>query len=153
MFKADRKTGPGKGEVTQHALTDRAQTTLFGELVQRLGLLRRPVVVDIAVGERQAVDAPGMAGGENLGDRAAAVIGDDVDLVQAHRIAERNEHVGLRIEVQILVGAGSRLAMSKDIDRDATPDIGQPLDHPVPEVAVEEYAVNENRCGPFAISR
>jgi hypothetical protein len=53
----------------------------------------------------------------------------------------------LGVERKILIGAGARRAMRENIDRDAAPVIGKPLDQPVPEMTVQENAMNKNRHG------
>ena len=40
--------------------------------------------------------------------------------------------------------------MRENIDRDAAPDIGEPLDQPVPEMTVEENAMNKDHGGSRA---
>src|SRR5262249_26026507 len=44
----------------------------------------------------------------------------------------------------ILVGAGTRCAVSEKIERNATSQSGELLDQGIPEMAVEENAVDEN---------
>ena len=46
----------------------------------------------VAVGQREAAHAPGMGRCEDLRDAAAAVVADEVDLVDAERVEELGEH-------------------------------------------------------------
>src|SRR5258708_9451261 len=145
MYKAGGKTRSGKGHSCEHALADWAEAALFRQVMQRPGLLWRPVVVRIAIRQHKAPDAFGVACGENLGDPAAAVVGDNVHGIELHGLAERCEHARLRVEREVLIGAGPRRAMRKNIHRYAAPDIGNAIDHPVPEMTVQENAMNKTR--------
>src|SRR5260221_10083869 len=145
MFKAGGKTRSGKGHIFEHALADWAEAALFRQVMQRPGLLWRSVVVRIETRQNKAPDALGVAWGENRGDPAAAVVGDDVHGIELHGLTERCEHARLRVERKVLIGAGARRAMRKNIHRYAAPDIGNALDHPVPEMTAQENAMNKDR--------
>jgi hypothetical protein len=69
-----------------------------GGRARRLEGGRGIVVVHVAVGQRQGADPLRMARRENLRDGAAAVVGDEVDLIEAERVAERLQHRGLGAE-------------------------------------------------------
>src|SRR5258708_11038599 len=144
MFKAGGKPRSGKGHIFEHALADWPEAAWSRKVMKRPGLLWRPVVVRIAIRQHKAPDAFGVACGENLGDPAAAVVGDDVHGIELHGLTERCEHARLRVERKVLIGAGARRAMRKNIHRYAAPDIGNALDHPVPEMTVQENAMTKD---------
>src|SRR3989442_1571748 len=81
--------------------------------------IRRPVVVRIAVGERQGPQPLGVPGGEELRDPAAAVVADQVDGAQLERVAELGQHAGLRGERDVPVGADLGVAEAHQIERNA----------------------------------
>jgi len=114
----------------------------------------REVVVDVAVGEGQAADAPGMVGREQLRDGRAAVVRDQVDLVEPERGAEGLEHLRLGRKRDVLVLGRARPAVGQQVHRDAAAHVGDALDDVAPEMAVQEDAVHEQGGGtaaPFAI--
>src|SRR5580704_18434473 len=144
MLKARGKACPGKSDVFKHAAAKRADACLFRELVQRLGLLGRPIVVGVAIGEHKTTDQTRVTRGEYLRDAAAAVIGNDIDLFEVQSCAELGKHRRLGVERQILVDTGSRCSVRQKVDRDAPPASGKPLDQRIPEVAIDENAMDEN---------
>src|SRR6266849_3004653 len=144
MFKAGGKACSRESYVLEHALADRAEMASFRQVVQRPSLFWRPIVVGIAIGERETPDALRVACGKNLSDSAAAVVGDDIHLVEFHGLAERCEHARLGVERKVLVRAGACSPMRENIDRYAAPGVGNPLDQPVPEMAVQQNAMNED---------
>src|SRR5262249_23161348 len=113
MLEAYRKALPSERQVLKHATADRTDTALLCKLMQRLGLLGRPVIMGVAIGQDQAADQTGMTGGKDLHDANTAVVGDDVDLIELHGAAEGGQHRRLGIEREILVGAGTRCAVSE----------------------------------------
>src|SRR5262249_30927033 len=74
---------------------DAGQQALRGRVDQWLDRVGREVGVHVAVGQGEAADASRVARREDLDDRAAAVVADDVHLLQSHALAERLEHLGL----------------------------------------------------------
>ena len=90
-----------------------------------------------------------MAGGENLGDRRAAVVGDHIDLAKPHRLAEGLKQFRLGAQRDVLAGLGGRVAMAEEIGREAAPLAAEPRHDVAPIVAVEENAVHEQRRGPI----
>src|SRR5437660_11909141 len=106
MFEADSKARPGEANVFEHAAAEGAQTALLGQPVQRLGLLRRPVVMGIAVSEHETPNPIWMPRSKDLRDPAAAVIGNDVDLIMLHGLAEGGKHRSLGVERKIRVAGG-----------------------------------------------
>ena len=58
-----------------------------------------------------------MAGRENLRDRRAAVVGDQIDFTEAHRLAEGFERVRLGAQRDVLVRPRRRIAMAQKIGR------------------------------------
>jgi len=91
-----------------------------------------------------------MMGGENLGDAAAAVVGDHVDLIEPQAVAERRQHLGLGGEGDVLVGGYPGGAMRHQIDGNAAAPVGDPIDDMPPEIAVQHHAMDEQRRRPFA---
>jgi hypothetical protein len=78
------------------------------EGLERLG---RPIVVDVAIGEREAAQACGIAGGEDLRDAAAAVVPDQVHTIDPERIEELAQHDGVGGHRHVLVGADLGIAV------------------------------------------
>ena len=58
-----------------------------------------------------------MAGRENLRDGGAAVVGDHIDFIEAHRLAEGFERVRLGAQRDVLVRPRRRIAMAEKIGR------------------------------------
>ena len=57
-----------------------------------------------AVGQGEAVQALGVAGSKDLGDGAAGVVGDQVDIVEMKSIAAVGHEAGQAREREILMG-------------------------------------------------
>ncbi len=81
--------------IGQHRLAKRSHLALPEHIQQGLNGLRRAVIVDVAVGERHGSQLAGVACSENLSDAAAAVVADELHLVQIECFAEFGQHVGL----------------------------------------------------------
>jgi len=94
-----------------------------------------------------------MSGGEDLGDRRAAVVRHDVGLIEPERFAEGFEDLGFGSERYVLVGAGGRVAMTEEIGGETAPLRGKALHHMTPVAAVQEDAVDEQRRRPFPLRR
>ena len=95
-----------------------------------------------------------MARGENLRDGAAAVVGDEVDLIEAERVAERLQHRRLRAERDVLVRFCRAVAMRDEVDRETAADGGDAVDHVAPQIGVEKHAMHEQggwSCPAFDI--
>ena len=75
----------------------------------------------VAVGERQRAQPFGMMGGEDLRDRAAAVVRHEVDLLDAERVEELDDHPRLRRERDILRRRDLGVAEPHQVERDAAP--------------------------------
>src|SRR5271168_911292 len=79
--------------VGQHRFQCSPQATGGGHGEERLEGLGRPVVVGIAIGEREAANALRIERGENLRDAAAAVIADEIDVIDVQGIEKLLEHL------------------------------------------------------------
>ena len=77
--------------------------------------------MDVAIGQDQRRQPVRMAGRKNLRDGAAAVIGDQIDLVDAKRVQHLGDHLRLRRERDILRGADLGVAEPHQVDGDAAP--------------------------------
>ena len=61
----------------------------------------------------------GVTGGEDLRDRAAGVVGDEVDGAEVERGAELLDHVREAAEREVLVGARRAAAVHRQVEREA----------------------------------
>jgi len=91
-----------------------------------------------------------VARSEELDDGGAAVVGDDVHLIELEPVAERRQHGRLRVEREVLIGARARHAMRHQVDGDAAADVRDPIDDGAPQVAVQEDPVDEEGGGACA---
>jgi hypothetical protein len=72
-------------------------------------------VMHAAVGQRRGPPPARIMRSEDLRHRAAAVVGDEIDLVEARRIVEIAHHRGLRGEAQIKTASDARVAQPHEI--------------------------------------
>jgi hypothetical protein len=101
--------------------------------------------VGIAVGQRQTPHALRVERGEDLGNAAAAVVSDQIDLIDGKRVEKLSQHMGIGRHGDVLVGRDLGVAMRQQINRDAPPDIRQPCHLVAPEMVVQQHAVEEQR--------
>src|SRR3954447_9867561 len=107
----------------------------------------------VAIRDRERADAARMARGEDLGNSRAAVVGDQIDLVQIQPVAEGLQHLGLHAERHVLIGCDPRVAVSHQVNRNAPSQIGYAFDHMAPEVGVLENAVHKQSGRTIALLR
>jgi len=81
--------------------------------------------------------------GEELRDRPAGVVADEVDLVEPEAVAQVGDDLGQRGDRQ--VGAARGAAVQRQVDRDAAARVLQVLDDVPPEQAVGAKTVHEQR--------
>ena len=79
----------------------------------------------VAVGQCQGSNAVGVACGEDLADPAAAVVADEVDLVDVQRVEYFGEHVGVGGDRHVLFRGDFGVAVGEQIHGDAASDVGQ----------------------------
>ena len=107
---------------------------------QRLG---RHVVVRLAVGQGQRVQPLGVARREYLGDRAAGVVRDHVEVGQLERVAAVGDEAGQSGQREVLVGRGRGVAVQRQVDGHAPALAVELADHVPPQVAAGAHAVDE----------
>ena len=88
--------------------------------------------------------------GEDLRDRAAGVVRDEIDVGDAERHAELGDDIGETGKRQILVGSGRTPTVERKVDRDAAPLAGKFGHDVAPQVGVGAHAVDEQRRGAGA---
>ena len=98
MFVRRRKLAAHQGDIRQHFRPEVGVEPARG--CSHHGLERRqgPVVMRVAVGEREAANALGMPRGEDLRDSAAAVVRDEIYGFERERRTEIFQHAGLGAE-------------------------------------------------------
>jgi hypothetical protein len=85
---------------------------------------------------------------------AAAVVGDEVDLIEAERVAEGLQHRGLRAERDVLARLRRAVAVRDEVDRETAAHAGDAVDHMTPQIGVEKHAVHKQggrSCPSFDI--
>ena len=90
----------------------------------------------IAVRQREAAQPPRIVGGEDLRDGAAAVVGHQVDAVEAQGGDEFSDHPRLRGERDVLVRRDLAVAQPHEVEGDAAPAVAQ---------ASSSHAASESR--------
>ena len=99
--------------------------------------------------EHDAADALGMPGHEDLGDGAAAVVPDDGHVIQVEVVQELGHEVGHARRCQVGVGDRQLVRPERPVDGDAAqPGFGESGHHVLPEVGVDEQAVDEHHGRP-----
>ena len=73
------------------------------------------VVVGVTVREGEGAQAVRVAGGEDLGDGAARVVGYEVDRRQPQGIADVGQHIGQGAERRVVIGAGGATTVHRQI--------------------------------------
>src|ERR1700737_5340569 len=94
----------------------------------------------IAVSEREASNAFRIESGEYLGDAAAAVISDDIHLIDVQRIEKVVEHLCICCDRHILVGCDVGVSVREQVDRYRAANTRQSRLLVTPEKAVHQYA-------------
>ena len=107
--------------------------------------LRRPVVVGVAIGEGQASGSgSGAPDGDQLGDGTTAVVADEIDRVEAEGVEEGHDHLGLERPWSPGPARGQALrAVGQQVDGQAAAHIGQAVELVLPQIGVQEDAVDE----------
>jgi hypothetical protein len=85
--------------------------------------------------------------GEDLCHRSARVVGHEIDGLQLEGVAERSKHFRLQRQSQVPTRGKPRLAMRRQLDRQAAPFATDFGDDFAPEEAVEKHPVNKQRGG------
>ncbi len=107
--------------------------------------------MDVAIGQDQRPQPVRIMRGENLRDGAAAVVADQIDLVDAQRIDDLGDHARLRRERDILRRSDVGVAEPHQVDGDTAPPMPDLVDDMTPVIAVERHAVDEERHRPVAL--
>src|SRR5579864_5469130 len=127
--------------VRQHCLECSTQTARGCHRQKRLEGFRWPVVVRVAVGEREAAYALRVQRGENLSDTTTAVVADEIHLIDLQSIEKFLEHLRIGCHGYVLVRCDFGVAMHKQIDSDASPDVGQIRELVPPQITVQQHAM------------
>jgi hypothetical protein len=116
------------------------------------GLYVRPetaaAVADLLIARRvrkAASKALGVMSREDLGDRTAGVVGNQIDRGEVQGVADIEHRTGEGGERELLVGMRWRSAVQREVQRDATALILHLPDHLPPQVATGRQAVDEQR--------
>jgi ABC-type transporter Mla MlaB component len=96
------------------------------------------------------MQALGVARREDLRDRSAGVVPDQVHLSEVQPGAEFLEHRCQAAQSEIVAGPGRALAVQGEIDRDAAAAAGQQADEIAPEVSICPDAVDEQGRRPVS---
>ena len=99
----------------------------------------------VAVGEGQCPHPLGIERREDLGDAAAAVVADQVDLIDLQRIEHLLQHRRVSRHGDILARRDLGVAMRQKIDGHAAANVGEPGQLVPPEMLVQHHAVDEER--------
>jgi len=103
-------------------------------------ILGRQVAGRVAVGEGERGQPLRMAGGEDLGDGPAGVVGDEIDTGEPERVAEVLQPFRQCGDRQVLAGGYRAAAVQGEVKGDAAPSAGalpgQRADDIAPEVGV-----------------
>ena len=136
--------------VREHGVERAAEASRRRHLEEGLERFRRPVVVRVAIREREAAHTRGIERREDLRDAAAAVVTDQVHLVDLEHVHELPQHLRVRGHRHVLVRSDLRLPVRQQVDRDAAAHVRQLRQLVAPQVPVEQYAVHKQRDRPGA---
>ena len=109
--------------VAEHCVEGFAQPAGSNHFHERFERFRRPVVMGIAIGERQGPDAIRIERGEDLANSSATVVSDQIDLIYVQRVERVLQHLRVGGHRHVLSGCDFRVAVRKQVDRDAPPKI------------------------------
>jgi hypothetical protein len=109
--------------VAEHSVEGFAQPAGSNHFHERFERFRRPVVMGIAIGERQGPDAIRIERGEDLANSSATVVSDQIDLIYVQRVEHVLQHLRVGGHRHVLSGCDFRVAVRKQVDRDAPPKI------------------------------
>jgi hypothetical protein len=124
--------------------------------IARNGLkaLGRPIVVGVAVGEREAANALRVQCSEDLCDTAAAVVANEIYLIDVQSIEKFPKHLRIGIYRYVLIRRDFCVAVRKQVDGYAAPDVGQIHKLMAPQIPVKEHSVHEQgdrSCALFCV--
>src|SRR5260370_17577516 len=105
----------------------------------------------VAIGEREAANALRIQRCENLRNAATAVVAYEIHLVDVQGIEKFLEHLRIGRHGYVLIRCDFRVAMRKQVDGDATPDVRQIRQLMTPQIAVQQNAVHEQRDSSAAL--
>ena len=117
---------------------------------ERESLRRRPAIMDVAIRQDQRCQPVGIMRGENLRDRAAAIVGDEIGLLDSERVHELGEHPRLSDKRNILRPPDFAVAQPHQVKRDAAPPVLNTVDDMAPVVTVERHPMDKKRGMPLA---
>jgi len=99
--------------------------------------------VGVAIGQSQAADLLGIRGREDLTDPSAAVVSDQVHLIDVQGVEKLFEHLRVRRDRNVLFRRDFGVAMGQQINGDAPPDIRQLRQLVTPQMTIQEHAVHK----------
>ena len=132
-------------EVGEQRLRARDESAGPGQVDRRLERLGRHVVVAVAVHERERAQPRRLAPGDDLRERAAGVVGDEVDGAGVDPVDERADGLGVRTERHVAVERPRALPVQRQVECDAALLARERVDHAPPQVGVGADAVHEHR--------
>ncbi len=97
----------------------------------------------VAVREGQGPDPVGCLGHHELGDGTAAVVAHQIDGIDPHGVEEGQDHLRLETDRQGAPFWTRTLTVGQQVERQAAPDVGQPVDLAAPQVRIEEDPMDE----------
>jgi hypothetical protein len=99
--------------------------------------------VSITVREREAPHTLRMVRGEDERNTPAAVVANEVDLLNVESVEKLLKHSCLRIRGDILSRLDLTCAVSQEVERDTSAHVCEPRHLVTPQIAVEQDAVNK----------
>ena len=100
----------------------------------------------VAVGEGQRPHPLGIERRENLSNASAAVVADQVDLIDLQGIEHLFQHLRVGSYGDILIRHDLGVAMGQEIHRNAAADVGQPGQLVPPQMLIQHHAMDEEGC-------
>lgn len=137
--------------VRVHLLQGARKTTCFRHGQKRLERLGWPVVVRVAVGQRETSNAGRVQRREDQRDAAAAVIPDEIHTLYPQGVDELHQHFGVCRRRHVLCRCDLCVPMRQQVDRDTPPHVTEVRELVPPEMAVHQHAMNEERDGTGAL--
>src|ERR1700722_10549875 len=122
--------------IREHRFERAAQTSGFHHRNKGFERLGRPVVVRVAVRERESSNAFRVESRKYLADTAATIVSDQIHLIDVQRIEKLAKHLGIRCDRYVLVRRDFRVAVRKQVDSDAPADVGQVRQLMAPQMSV-----------------
>jgi hypothetical protein len=116
--------------------------------LERLGW---PVVVSVAVGQRETTHPFWVERGENLADSAPTIVTNKIDLLDLEGVEKLLEHVRVGCDRDILIRMYFCVTVGEQIDGDTPPNLGQMRKLVAPEMTVKQDAVHKQGDRPLTL--